>query len=77
VLGRYEITRERSAVASTTELSGPGCRTAHVQDNAFSGRELYSPTVWEFDVTPDKWAATFKHIFLTLLYGFRKSLKSL
>jgi len=25
--------------------------------------ELYSATVWEFDITPDKSSATFKHIF--------------
>ena len=28
----------------------------------FSGCELYSATVWEFDIAPDKWSATFKHI---------------
>lgn len=29
----------------------------------FSSGELYSSTVWEFDMTPDKWSAAFKHIF--------------
>src|SRR5664279_3597531 len=28
----------------------------------FARCELYSATVWEFDITPDKWSATVKHI---------------
>ena len=28
----------------------------------FAGCELYFATVWKFDIAPDKWSATFKHI---------------
>jgi hypothetical protein len=32
----------------------------------FSSCELHSATVLEFDITPDKWSAAFKHIFCAI-----------
>jgi hypothetical protein len=55
---RWSIYYRSTLVWDNTDLLQRRARAGQ----RFSSFQLQSATVWEFDITPDKWSAPFKHI---------------